>query len=238
MDNSRTSPGKQEIMASSGPRRPLPSRYYLLVAILVVVVIVLAIFAIHGLIQSSEGRQGQQVLQSEDNFLYNISGYNDGKAITPSAYNATIHDLRPIQGVRASFGTTTNVTVGYSAGWNIAAVDTHSAGQDTITQPNLGHDFHPLWDGPHSSMLTVWSPDGNIKVLKIDNEIISTDFGEKAVNVLTINDMNYNESMKVYVGQDTSLIYRWSVSSFSGAYQYTYELTYSSNPMLSSADPV
>lgn len=81
-------------------------------------------------------------------------------------------------------------------------------------------------------------PDVNVTVLKIENESISTNFGVKSVNVLTINDANHNESLKVYVGQDTSLVYRWSVSSSSGAYQYTYELTYSSNALVSSADQV
>jgi len=90
--------------------------------------------------------------------------------------------------------------------------------------PNYGHDFHPY----------VGSLPNYGEV--IGNEKISTPFGTKCVKMLYEN--NEDEIVLADVGLDSYLTYRWTVSSVSGAYHYTYELNSTNNTLIANADTV
>lgn len=92
--------------------------------------------------------------------------------------------------------------------------------------PEFGHDFLPYAGGSFQYGSS------------IGTEQISTPFGPKCVKVLCNYEHGTDEVVLMDVGVDSYLVYRWTVSSASGAYRYTIELAGTNNSRISSADAV
>lgn len=114
----------------------------------------------------------------------------------------------------------TNVTVD-SASESRVSYDLMSDGYTQI--PKFGHDFKIFYGAPSSSQI-------------IGTEQIATPFGPKCVTTVCWIHYDIDEVILIDVGVDSYLVYRWTVSSMTGLYHYTYELTATNNTMIHSAD--
>lgn len=90
------------------------------------------------------------------------------------------------------------------------------------TIPDFGHDFNPYDCNPPG--IDSW----------FGNEMLSTAFGTKCVR--TMLSYHNDEVILADIGIDSFIVYRWTVSSFSGAYRYAYELTSTNNSRISTVD--
>jgi hypothetical protein len=103
--------------------------------------------------------------------------------------------------------------------------------------------------GIHCSMLDIWGwgsisshssefmnaySDESRSGEWIGNEEISTAFGTKCVKMYFFSDEN--DVVLYDVGLDSSIVYRWTVVSYSGAYYCTYELANTNNSQIFIAD--
>ncbi len=114
----------------------------------------------------------------------------------------------------------TNVTVN---GASESAVSCFRMSDGHSLIPEFGHDFKVFYGAPSSGQI-------------IGTEQIATPFGPKCVTTVYWFYPGNDEVILIDVGVDSYLVYRWTVSSMTGLYHYTYELTATNNTMIHSAD--
>ncbi len=122
-----------------------------------------------------------------------------------------------------TFGSGTNITIMAA---DESGISFASSGFSLANIPDFGHDFKVYaGSSPYIGEL-------------IGNEKISTAFGMKAVKIYYEFDVKRNEVVLADVGMDSLITYRWTVSSASKTYQYSYELTTTNNTQISGVDKV
>lgn len=127
-------------------------------------------------------------------------------------------------------GSFNNTSFSYTDGLSITISDATELGLSRLSVghgygliPHMGHDFEPYLGTPNERDL-------------VGTEQTSTPFGDKYVKMLGGFDTSNYEVVVVYIGIDSHLVYRWTVSSISKDYHYTYELAETNNARVSSVD--
>lgn len=101
----------------------------------------------------------------------------------------------------------------------------HNPPVPTGALPEYGHDFRPYTGGPDYGE-------------PIGTKEISTPFGTKCVKMMYRYYSGNDETIVYDMGLDSHLVYKWTVTSASGVYNYTIELSATNNTRISSADTV
>lgn len=114
----------------------------------------------------------------------------------------------------------TNITVTDASE---SGVSYFATGEGHYLISDLGHDFKFFYGAPSGGQI-------------IGTEQISTPFGVKCVTTVYWFYSGNDEVILIEVGVDSYLVYRWTVSSMTGLYHYTYQLTATNNTMIHSAD--